>query len=56
MTKSNALNVRFSNSQHHILKSGIENGPEVNIVVDSNDEVNLPHKLLLTSTQVSMVC
>ena len=56
MTKSNALNVRFSSSQHHKLKCGIENGPEVNIVVDSNDEDNLPHKLLLTSAQVSMVC
>ena len=40
------------------LKSAIKNGTEVtlnlssNIVGDSNDENNFPHKLLLTITQV----
>ena len=27
-----------------------------NVVGDSNDETNFPHKLLLTNTQVSRVC
>ena len=40
-------------------KSGIKNGTEVtlkiysNIVGESNDENNFPHKLLLSNTQVS---
>ena len=40
-------------------KSGIENGTEVtlkiysNVVGESNDENNFPHKLLLSNTQVS---
>ena len=49
----------MSNSQLNKLKSGIKNGTEValkllsNIVGDSNDKSNFPHKLLLTNTQVS---
>ena len=41
------------------LKFGTKNGTEVtlklssNVVGDSNDENNFPHKLLLTNTQVS---
>ena len=41
------------------LKCGIKNGADVilkislNVVGDSNDENNFPHKLLLTNTQVS---
>ena len=41
------------------LKSGIKNGTEVtlkiysNVVGESNDENNFPHKLLLSNTQVS---
>ena len=41
------------------LKSGIKNGTEVtlklssNVVCDSNDENNFPHKLLSTNTQDS---
>ena len=27
-----------------------------NVLGDSNDEINLPHKLLLTNTQVSRLC
>ena len=48
----------MSNSRLKKLKYGIKCGTEVtlkissNIVGDSNDENNLPHKLLLTNTQV----
>ena len=44
------------------LKLGIKNGAEVtlkissNVVRDSNDENNFPHKLLLTNTQVLKLC
>ena len=59
MTQYNTLNVKSSNSQLDKLKSAVKNGTEVtlnlpsNIVGDSNDENNFPHKLLLTNTQVS---
>ena len=59
MTQYNTLNVTLSNSQLNKLKSGIKNGTEVtlkissNVVGDSNDENNFPHKLLLTNTKVS---
>ena len=49
----------LSNSQLNKLKSGIKNGPDVtlktslNAVVESSDENNFPHKLLLTNTQFS---
>ena len=52
ITQNNALNVKLSNSQLNILKSGIKNGTEVttklssNAVGDSNDETNFPHKML----------
>ena len=58
MTQYNALNVRLSNSQLNMLKSGKKNNTEVtlkissNFVGGSNDEYNFPHKLL-TLTQVS---
>ena len=58
MTHYNTLNVKLSNSQLNKLKSRIKNGTEVtlkissNVVGDSNDENNFPHKLLLTNTQV----
>ena len=47
------------NSQLNKLKFGIKNGTWVtsksssNVVGDSNDETNFPHKFLLTNTQVS---
>ena len=47
------------NSQFNKLKSGIKNGTEVtlklssNVVVNSNDDNNFPHNLLLTNTKVS---
>ena len=49
----------MSNSQINKLKLGIKNGTKVtlkmssNIVGDSVDENNFPHKLLLSNTQVS---
>ena len=48
----------MSNSQHNKLKSGIENSTEVtlnlslNVIADTNDDSNFPHKLLLTKAQV----
>ena len=62
MTQYNTLIVKLSNLQLNKLKSGIKNGTEVplkilsNVVSDSNDENNFPHKLLLTNTQVSRLC
>ena len=59
MTQYNTFNVKSSNSQLNNLKSAIKNGTKVtlnlspNIVGNSNDENNFPHKLLLTNTQVS---
>ena len=49
----------MSNLQLNKLKLGIKNGTEVtlkissNIVWDSDDDNNFPHKLLLTNTKVS---
>ena len=49
----------MSNSQLNRLKSRIKYGTEVtaklssNVVCDSNDDNNFPHKLLLTDTQIS---
>ena len=59
MTQYNRLNVKLSNSQLNKLKSTIKNETEValrlssNMIGDSNDEINFPHQLLLTNTQVS---
>ena len=59
MNQHNTLNVKLSNLQLNKLKSGIKNGTKVtlkissNVVGDSNDENNFPHKFLLTNTQVS---
>ena len=56
MTQYNTLNVKLSNSQLKILKSGIKDGTKVTlrvsskVVGDSNDENKFPHKLLLTNT------
>ena len=60
MTQYNTLNAKLPNSQINKLKYGIKNETEVtlklssNVVGDSNDESNFPHKLLLTNTQVSI--
>ena len=58
MTQYNSLNVKLSNSQFNKLKSAIKNETEVvlrlssNMIGDSNNETNFPHKLLLTDRQV----
>ena len=57
MTQYNSLNVKLSNSQLNKLKSAIKSETEVvlrlspNMISDSNDETNFPHKLLLTDRQ-----
>ena len=57
MTSYNSLNVKLSNSQLNKLKSAIENGADIvlrlssNMVGNSDDEANFPHKLLLTNGQ-----
>ena len=59
MTQYNSLNVKLSNSQLNKLKSAIKNGTDVilrlssNMIGNSDDETNFPHKLLLTNGQVS---
>ena len=58
MTQYNSLNVKLSNSQLNKLKSAIKNRTDVilrlssNIVGNSDDEANFPHKLLLTNRQI----
>ena len=55
MTQYNSLNVKLSNSQLNKLKPGIKNETDVslrlssNIIGNSDDEINFPHKLLLTN-------
>ena len=50
------------NSQLSKLKSGIKNGTEVTLNLSSNftrkfnDEINFPHQILLTDTQVLKIC
>ena len=62
MSHYNTLNVKLSNSQLNKLKLGTKNGSEVilklssNVVGNSNDKTNFPHKLLLTNAQVSRLC
>ena len=57
MTQYNSLNVKLSNSQLNKLKSAIKNGTHVvlrlssNMIGNSDDEANFPHKLLLTNRQ-----
>ena len=57
MTQYNSLNVKLSNSQLNKLKSATKNGTDVllrlssNMVGNSDDEDNFPHKLLLTNRQ-----
>ena len=59
MTQYNSLNVKLSNSQLNKLKSAIKNESEVvlrlssNMIGNSDDETNFPHKLLLTNRQVA---
>ena len=61
MIQYNSLNIKLSRSQLNKLKSAIRNETEVvlrlssNMIGDSNDETNFPHKLLLTDRQVSNI-
>ena len=54
--------MKLSNFQLDELKSEIKNVNEItlklssNVIGDSNDETNFPHKLLLNNTQVSKLC
>ena len=58
MTQYNDLNVKLSNSQLNKLKSVIKNETEVVLILssdmigNSHDETNFPHKLLLTNRKV----
>ena len=62
MTQYRILNVKLSNLQLNKVKLGIKHDTKLtlnlssNVIDDSNDETNLPHKLLLTNTQVSRLC
>ena len=59
MTQYNSLNVKLSNSQLNKWKSAIKNESEValrlssNMIGNSDDETNFPHKLLWTNRQVA---
>ena len=59
MTQCNSLNVNLSNLHLNKLKSPIKNGTDVilslssNMIGNSDDEANFPHKLLLTNRQVA---
>ena len=59
MTQYNSLNVKRSNSQLNKLKSAIKNSTDAilrlssNMIGNSDDETNFPHKLLLTNRQVA---
>ena len=59
MTQYNSLNVKLSNSQLNKLKSAIKNETEVvlrlssNMIGNSDDEANFPHKLLLTNREIA---
>ena len=61
MTQYNSLNVKLSNSQLNKLKPAIKNGTDVilslssNMVGNSDDETDFPHKLLLTNRQVANI-
>ena len=62
MTEYKILNVELSNSQFKELKPGIKFNTEIplklssNVFGNSNDDNNIPHKFLLTNTQVSRLC
>ena len=58
MTQYNSLNVKLSHSQLNKLKSAIKNKAEIvlklswNMIGNSDDETNFPHKLLITNRQI----
>ena len=59
MTQYISLTVKLSNSQLNKLKSAIKNETKValrlssNMICNSDNETNFPHKLLLTNKQVA---
>ena len=59
MTQYNSLNVKLSNLQLNKLESAIKNETDVvlrlpsNMIGNSDDETNFPHKLLLANRQVA---
>ena len=59
MTQYNSLNVKLSNSQLNKLKSAINNETELvlrlsfNMIRNSDDETDFPHKSLLSNRQVA---
>ena len=59
MTQCNSLDVNPSNPQLNKLKSAIRNEANVvsrlspNMIGNSDDEINFPHRLLLTNRQVA---
>ena len=57
MTQYNSLNLKLSNSQLNKLKSAIKNGTELmlssNMIGNSDNKANFPHKLLLANRQVA---
>ena len=59
MNQYNSLNVKLSNSQLNKLKSAIKNKTDVvlrlssNMIINSEDETNFPHKLSLTNRRVA---
>ena len=61
MTQYNTVNVKLSNSRLSKLKSGIKTSTEVTVDIssnalgESNDNINFPHKLVLTNTHVSSI-
>ena len=61
MTQCNSLNVKLSNSQLNKLKSAIKKETDVilrlssNMIGNSDNETNFPHKLLLSNRQVANI-
>ena len=55
------MNLKLSNSQLNKLKSAVKNGADVvlrlssNMIGNSDDETNFPHKLMLTNRQVENI-
>ena len=62
MTQYNSLNVKLPNSQLNKLNSAIKNETDVvlslssSMISNSDDETNLPDKLLLTNRQIANLC
>ena len=58
MTQHNSLNVKLSNSQFNKSKYAIKNETELVLRSSSHmtgdNEINFPHKLLLTNRQVAI--